>query len=396
MTMENEMTSIPNLRFPDFEGEWKINKLKKMFVNSRNKGNETLSVFSVSQERGLVPRNSLDRKMKNDAKSEDNLSVEPKDLAYNMMRMWQGAVGVANQKCMVSPAYVVLKPTKGISSEFFIQLFKKKRSLYLFTSYSYGLTSDRLRLYFKDFASIKFATPSLPEQQKIVSFLSAIDQKIQQLSRKKELLEQYKKGVLQKIFSREIRFQDENGQDYPDWQEKYLGDVFAQRIEKRSENSELLSVTINKGVIRRSDIEAKNNSSKDKSNYKQVLIGDIVYNSMRMWQGASGASSFEGIVSPAYTVLKGNQKNSTDYFSYFFKMRDVIFVFRRFSQGLTSDTWNLKYPQLAQIKFKIPCLKEQVRIAEFLKELDRKVEFIQTQLTATLTFKKGLLQQLFV
>lgn len=80
-------------------------------------------------------------------------------------------------------------------------------------------------MYFDDFSKIGFSTPSLPEQEKIASFLSAVDTKIAQLTRKKELLEQYKKGVMQNIFSQEIRFKDDNGHDYPNWEEKRLGEI---------------------------------------------------------------------------------------------------------------------------------------------------------------------------
>ena len=201
---------------------------------------------------------------------------------------------------------------------------------------------------------------------------------------------------MQKIFSQKLWFEDENGQDYPSWEEKRLGAVFEQRSEKGFKNSELLSVTINEGVKKRSEIKGKDNSSQDKSNYKRVLPGDLVYNSMRMWQGASGVSPSEGIVSPAYTVLKSNKRNSSEYFGYFFKMRKVIFVFQRFSQGLTSDTWNLKYPQLAQIKFSVPCLEEQIQIASFFEIMDNKIEKVTNHLTQTQQFKKGLLQQMFV
>lgn len=108
---------------------------------------------------------------------------------------------------------------------------------------------------------------------------------------------------------------------------------------------ELLSVTMNDGVMPRSEIEGKDNSSEDKSNYKIVCKGDMVYNSMRMWQGANGVSNYNGIVSPAYTVLMPIEEIDNQYFVALFKTSNLINEFRKNSQGLTSDTWNLKYPQ---------------------------------------------------
>ena len=158
---------------------------------------------------------------------------------------------------------------------------------------------------------------------------------------------------------------------------------------------ELLSVTMNDGVMPRSEIEGKDNSSEDKSNYKVVLTGDMVYNSMRMWQGANGISPCDGIVSPAYTVLMPKIPISNGYFAALFKSPNLINEFRKNSQGMTSDTWNLKYPQIETIKVSIPTLQEQERIADMLGTLEKRITK-QVQLVDSLKkYKKGLLDKFF-
>ena len=158
---------------------------------------------------------------------------------------------------------------------------------------------------------------------------------------------------------------------------------------------ELLSVTMNDGVMPRSEIEGKDNSSEDKSNYKVVLMGDMVYNSMRMWQGANGISPCDGIVSPAYTVLMPKIPISNGYFAAFFKSPNLINEFRKNSQGMTSDTWNLKYPQIETIKVCIPALAEQNRVADMLDTLERRIAK-QAQLVENLKkYKRGVMQHIF-
>ena len=158
---------------------------------------------------------------------------------------------------------------------------------------------------------------------------------------------------------------------------------------------ELLSVTMNDGVMPRSAIEGKDNSSEDKSNYKVVLTGDMVYNSMRMWQGANGISPCDGIVSPAYTVLMPKMPISNGYFAALFKSPNLINEFRKNSQGMTSDTWNLKYPQIEIIKVCIPTLSEQEQIADMLGTLEQRIAK-QAQLVDSLKkYKRGLLEQIF-
>ena len=174
-----------------------------------------------------------------------------------------------------------------------------------------------------------------------------------------------------------------------------IGDVYAERSERGAEDMELLSVTMNDGVKMRSDIEGKDNSSEDKSNYKIVRAGDMVYNSMRMWQGANGISPWDGIVSPAYTVLKPRMSISNGFFAALFKTHRLINEFRKNSQGMTSDTWNLKYPQIETIKTCIPVLAEQEKIADFLIALDQRIEKQRTLVEHLKKYKRGAIEAIF-
>ena len=157
---------------------------------------------------------------------------------------------------------------------------------------------------------------------------------------------------------------------------------------------ELLSVTMNDGVMPRSEIEGKDNSSEDKSNYKVVCKGDMVYNSMRMWQGANGVSDYDGIVSPAYTVLMPTEEIDNQYFAALFKTSNLINEFRKNSQGLTSDTWNLKYPQIRAIRLYIPSLQEQHKISSFIITLEERIEKQRQLVDVLKKYKRGAVRYL--
>ncbi|WP_082404001.1 restriction endonuclease subunit S [Lacticaseibacillus sharpeae] len=145
------------------------------------------------------------------------------------------------------------------------------------------------------------------------------------------------------------------------WEQRKLGEVLSERSQ-RSADGELLSVTMHDGIRKFSEIGKKDNSSQNKSNYKVVRKGDIAYNSMRMWQGASGVSAFNGIVSPAYTVATVGPLATADFIGYNFKRPSLIWTFQTHSQGLTSDTWNLKFPALSKISLALPSVAEQQQI----------------------------------
>ncbi len=156
-----------------------------------------------------------------------------------------------------------------------------------------------------------------------------------------------------------------------------MGDCFAERNESMPEG-ELISVTINEGIKKFSELGRHNNSNKDKTKYKKVCISDIAYNSMRMWQGASGYSPYEGIVSPAYTVLVPNAGIDSKCLSYQIKLPYMIHIFQINSQGITSDNWNLKYPVLSQIEIFISKnIEEQRKISNLFDNLDNLITLHQ-------------------
>lgn len=149
------------------------------------------------------------------------------------------------------------------------------------------------------------------------------------------------------------------------------------------------------GVIDRDGVGRKDSASADKSQYKLVLPGDIGYNTMRMWQGVSGLSSLRGIVSPAYTVLIPNQyRIFPRYAAHLFKSRRMVHDFERYSQGLTSDTWNLKYPVFAEIKVFLPPIDQQVGQANLLDAMVDEMSVIKRQRDALVAQKRGLMQKL--
>ncbi len=173
-----------------------------------------------------------------------------------------------------------------------------------------------------------------------------------------------------------------------------IGDIYAERSERGAADMELLSVTMNDGVMQRSEIEGKDNSSEDKSSYKVVRKGDMVYNSMRMWQGANGVSPYDGIVSPAYTVLTAKLPICNDYFAALFKNYKLINEFRKNSQGMTSDTWNLKYPQIETIKVYLPVIEEQEKIASILVTLDKRIAAQAVLVEQLKKYKRGVISAL--
>ena len=243
------------------------------------------------------------------------------------------------------------------------------------------------------FETKHYLPQNLNEQRKIADFIIALERRIDAQQSLVDNLKKYKRGLLSQLISGKRGFRQKQ-----DWNLVKLGDIFMERNERANGGEELLAVTINAGVQKRSEIDLKDNSSDDKSNYKRVKIGDIAYNTMRMWQGASGASSYDGIVSPAYTVITPihPQQINILFWAQYFKYEPLVKTFQKFSQGLTSDTWNLKFPQFSEIKVLCPSYDEQNLIATLLVSFDLRIKSEEEKLEQLNRMRSSLNAQLFI
>ena len=179
------------------------------------------------------------------------------------------------------------------------------------------------------------------------------------------------------------------------WEQRKLGEYFEERNE-RSGEGELISVTINSGIKKFNELGRFDSKPEDLSKYKRVEVGDIAYNSMRMWQGASGYSPYAGILSPAYTVITPKNGISSMFFAYLIKRPSMIHLFEINSQGLTSDTWNLKFPAFSQIEASAPfSVDEQDHIAKLFAILDNLITLHQRKYEKFVNIKKALLEKMF-
>jgi type I restriction enzyme S subunit len=197
-----EGESQPRFRFPEFRNGlgWNEARASTLFASRSERGNAALPIYSVTMTNGLVRRNLLERRIDDLAEITGNKKACRYDIAYNMMRMWQGACGVADEDCMVSPAYVVLSPQSGVHSPFYGYLFKLPKMMRLFTAHSRGLTEDRLRLYYPDFSGILLSHPPVREQEMIANCLLSVDVGIASETEKLDCLKSHKAGLLQKLF----------------------------------------------------------------------------------------------------------------------------------------------------------------------------------------------------
>lgn len=253
-----------------------------------------------------------------------------------------------------------------------------------------GSSASMKNISQKRFKRLRIPVPPLDEQQRILNHLGTWDRVIEQVDALIEQKRERLHGLRQRLLTGEVRFPEF---DEP-WIQVKLGDVFSERDETENGHLDLLAVTMDDGVIPREQLDRRDTSSSDKSNYRRAIPGDLVYNSMRMWQGVSGIAPEEGIVSPAYTVCVPEDGLEANFVRHLFQHDAIINLFRRYSQGLTSDTWKLRFEHFAQIEVEIPSSEEQRQIAEVLDTAEIEINTLEEKRDALQRQKKGLMQRL--
>lgn len=396
----------PKIRIQGFEEDWKSVELNTIAekVVAKNSASAIDEVFTNSASQGIVSQRDY---FNHDIARQENIKgyyiVEDDDFVYNPRVSVTAPVGPISRNKLgrsgvMSPLYTVFKSHD--SNKAFLEYYFKTALWHSYMRFNgnTGARFDRFSISNTDFFAMPVPHPCSEEQIAIADTLESVDTLISKSQDKLNSLKSLKICYLNRLFPigggkiPPIRLEGFSGE----WEVKTLADCFTERVERSSEG-ELLSVTINSGVLKFSDLNRHDNSSSDKSNYKVVRKGDIVYNSMRMWQGASGCSDYDGIVSPAYTVLIPTENIDPHFFAFFFKNPELIQKFRIHSQGLTSDTWNLKYPAFSKISICYPKdLNEQRKIADLFKEITELINLHTIELDKLKQLKQSCLESMFV
>ena len=409
---------VPRLRFKDENGgdfsNWDRSQFCEIVerIKKRNNG-VSRNVLTISAQYGLINQEEYFNKSVASSNSDNYYLLKKGDFAYNKSYSKGYPLGAIKrltsyEEGIVSPLYICFRSRRIIHNDFLSLYFDSQKinaQLYKIVqegARNHGLLNMSIDDFFN---SIYLVIPSLQEQKKIASFLSSVDHKISQLEKKKTLLETYKRGIMQKIFSQKIRFKDENGEEFPKWEEKRLGDIAA-LIKDGSHGTHkdypaskyyLLSAkNIKEGKLVYDETDRRISESDYFSIYKNYNLkkGDILLTIVGTIGNVAIIRDEENIAFQRSVAILRFLYMDSLFSSYIFQ--DQLFQRILMKKKVVSAQPGIYLGELGKIMIRVPCTKEQQKIALFLSSIDQKIEITSTQLDKTREFKKGLLQQMFV
>tara|TARA_R110002111_G_scaffold132152_2_gene197767 strand:+ start:15030 stop:16277 length:1248 start_codon:yes stop_codon:yes gene_type:complete len=392
---------VPKLRFKEFEGEWEHKKLRE--ITKINQGLQiAISERFTEEAEGLhfyitneFLRAGSTKKYFIKNPTESVLCTEDDILMTRTGNTGQVVTGV---KGAFHNNFFKIKFDSNCDKWFlyyFLTDYKTQHTILKLAG-----TSTIPDLNHGDFYRLKINLPKLPEQQKIANFLTAVDTKLQQLTKKKALLEAYKKRVMQQLFSQQLRFKADDGGDFADWEEKRLGEV-SEIIGGGTPDT--TNATFWDGdiqwftpteVYKRNIDKSKRTITTlglQKSSARMLPKGTILFTSRATIAELSFATE-ECTTNQGFQSIVVNENNNSEFIYYWIIQHRKEFIRR--SQG--STFLEISKNEMKKISLSVPSLKEQQKIATYLSALDAKIELVNVQITKTQEFKSGLLQQLFV
>jgi type I restriction enzyme S subunit len=414
-----EKKLVPKLRFSEYTNDWKIMPLNKFIIE--HKGGAPLRPRDFIKIAGceVIPKKAItsggELKLDQDLptyctksffdnyeKSVVNntfLITTLRDLVPSGPNIGYIVKYTSTKNYLLAQGVYGIKINiKNLIEDFLIQYSNTSKYRKLMQTIMVGSTQVHIRN--SVFFSIDIPYTSYLEQQKIASFLSEVDTKLSQLTKKKALLENYKKGVMQKIFSQELRFKDGNGNDYGDWEEKKIKSIA--KVVGGGTPSTTDEDFWNGDINWFTPTEIKYNSV-SQSNRKITALGlskssatilpkGTILLTTRATIGEVAIANEECTTNQGFQSLVVNKRNSNLF------VFNLIKIHRNelYKRANGSTFKEISKKEIEKIEVSIPCLEEQTKIANFLGELDAKIEVLSTSIENTQTFKKGLLQQLFV
>lgn len=393
----------PELRFPGFSGEWQVKKLGDV---AQTVNGLTYSPSDIRESGVLVLRSS---NIKKGALSFDDNVYVTKSVKYNQSHKGDILICARNgSQSLIGKNVYIDTELKDTTHGAFMTVLRSDDNLFISQllktiKYKKQVHADLgARINSINNAQLlkyKFVFPQKLEQEKIAEFLTAVDSRIAAGEQKLASLTQYKKAVMQQIFSQQIRFKRPDGSNYPDWEDSKLGKVLKEVIEKTDESGsfEVLSSTT-KGLFSQKDYFNKEIASADNSGYKVLRVNQIVLSPQNLWMGNINYNdAFDvGIVSPSYKIFEPIGINN-DYTKHILKTKRMLYEYLQASeQGASIVRRNLDINSFLDIKIALPCSEEQQKIAAFLTALDARITAETARLESAKQWKKGLLQRMFV
>ena len=406
----------PKLRFQEFDDAWNKKRLDSFLERISNPvdvvaDQQYTQIGIRSHGKGIFHKGSIDGK---ELGNKRVFWIEPNTLVVNIVFAWERAIAVTSdsEKGMIaSHRFPMYLPKNNLSNVNFLRYFfvTNKGQKYLELA-SPGGAGRNKTLGQSNFAELKIDLPSLKEQTKIANFLSAVDEKIAQLSQKLHLLEQYKQGMMQKIFSQQIRFKAGDGSQFGAWESKKLNEIgqsFNGLVGKSKEDfGEGEAYITYKQIfdhrkINLNNINFVNISPNDTQN--MVKKGDIFFTTSSETANEVAYCSviLDDFEFPLYlnSFCFGYRPNSAKIFnsayaSFYFRSNIFRNKIKHLAQG--STRFNISKIAFMNVLIHLPMLEEQTQIANFLSTIDQKIDVVSEQLKQAKIWKKGLLQQMFV
>ena len=377
---------IPQLRFPEFNDNWEEQKVGSFMVerNKKSPKSEAFPLMSFVARKGVTEKGKRYNRefLVNDEGGKKYKQTEYGDFIYSSNNLETGSIGLNKYgAATISPVYSIFQITDTCNYEFVSSFLVTKSFIHKMVRFRQGVVYGQWRIHESDFLKIQVELPSLEEQTKIASFLSSIDSKIEQLSKKQALLGEYKKGLMQQIFSQAIRFKADDGSDFPDWEEKKLRNVLSSVSTRpyQIKSADILEFGSHKVVDQGQKELAGYTNEKDKllTNDGVIVYGDhttiVKFINYDFVVGADGVK------------LLTSDSNNIKYL-YF----NLLF------NNVGPEGYKRHFSILKNVVLQIPSLPEQNKIANFLSSIDSKIEQVGKQLNESKQFKKALLQQMFV
>lgn len=408
------MNKTPKLRFKAFSGNWKCNSLDNYTekITRKNKGFLITNVISNSAKNGLVSqRDFFDKDIANQENIDGYYIIENGDFVYNPRKSLESPYGPVNRYKLddagvVSPLYLCFKINERVNGKFLEYYFKSNKWYrFIYQNSDQGVRHDRVSIKDSEFFKLKIMTPSEEEQEKVASLFYLIDTQLSLQSEKVDCLKSYKKGIMQKIFSRELRINDDNGNEYPDWKLVELNELLYEHKEKNLDlkygKEDVLSVSGDHGIVNQIEHLGRSYAGESVHNYHIVHEGDIVYTKSPLKSNPYGIIKVnkgkEGIVSTLYAVYSCKDTCHGEYLDYYFQLNDNANRYLRplVHKGAKNDM-KINNTHVLSGKIAIGCIEEQIKISKFLSKLDIKIKVEREKLYSLNEYKKGLLQQMFV